>query len=193
MDCKDFTYRPDSCDSFQKLIEDSSRLLWSVSAGILQKTGCREDIEDILSEVYLELWEHPDHYDPARGTLKTWLCLRTRSKSLDLLRRRSREELTAMQQAEEHLCQENGIASVSALSATPDPVFQMAVNRITVQNLIEEMAKKPHPLCDLLLMRFLYEMKPAEIALALKLDIQEVYTLLKKSRKEFQKRWEDWT
>lgn len=193
MDCKDFTYRPGSCDSFQKLIEDSSRLLWSVSAGILQKTGCREDIEDILSDVYLELWEHPDHYDPARGTLKTWLCLRTRSKSLDLLRRRSREELTAMQQAEEHLSQENGIASVNALSATPDPVFQMAINRITVQNLIEEMAKKPHPLCDLLLMRFLYEMKPAEIALALKLDIQEVYTQLKKSRKEFQKRWEDWT
>ena len=193
MDCKDFTYRPGSCDSFQKLIEDSSRLLWSVSAGILQKTGCREDIEDILSEVYLELWEHPDHYDPARGTLKTWLCLRTRSKSLDLLRRRSREELTAMQQAEEHFCQKNEGSLENSLSATPDPVFQMAVNRIAVQNLIEEMAKKPRPLCDLLIMRFLYEMKPAEIALALKLDIQEVYAQLKKSRKEFQKRWEDWT
>jgi RNA polymerase sigma-70 factor (ECF subfamily) len=46
----------------------------------------REVAEDILHEVFLEAWEHCASYDPARGTVRAWLILRTRSRCLDYRR-----------------------------------------------------------------------------------------------------------
>jgi RNA polymerase sigma-70 factor (ECF subfamily) len=48
--------------------------------------GVRRDAEDLLHDVFLEAWRHAGDYDPRRGSVKTWLLLRMRSRCLDRVR-----------------------------------------------------------------------------------------------------------
>ncbi|HEY3594045.1 MAG TPA: sigma-70 family RNA polymerase sigma factor [Polyangiaceae bacterium] len=47
-------------------------------------TGTPATAEDVVHDVFLEAWRHAADYDPARGSVRAWLLLRTRSRSLDL-------------------------------------------------------------------------------------------------------------
>ena len=46
----------------------------------------RREAEDLLHDVFLEAWRKAGDYDPERGTVRTWLTLRMRSRSLDRVR-----------------------------------------------------------------------------------------------------------
>jgi RNA polymerase sigma-70 factor (ECF subfamily) len=45
--------------------------------------GNRREAEDLVHDVFLESWRRAGDYDPARGTVKTWLLVRLRSRALD--------------------------------------------------------------------------------------------------------------
>jgi RNA polymerase sigma-70 factor (ECF subfamily) len=49
-----------------------------------------EEAEDLLHDVFLEIWRNAADYQPERGSVRTWLLVRTRSRSLDRRRRLSR-------------------------------------------------------------------------------------------------------
>jgi RNA polymerase sigma-70 factor (ECF subfamily) len=49
----------------------------------LRVLGVRSEAEDLLHDVFLEVWKRAGDYDPARGTVRAWLCLRMRSRALD--------------------------------------------------------------------------------------------------------------
>jgi RNA polymerase sigma factor (sigma-70 family) len=52
--------------------------------------------EDVTQEVFVLLWQSPERFDPARGTLRTWLGLLAHRRSIDRVRaesRRSRREM----------------------------------------------------------------------------------------------------
>jgi RNA polymerase sigma-70 factor (ECF subfamily) len=55
--------------------------------------------EEIVQEVFLRLWNHPERFDPGRGTLRGFLLATTHGRSVDVLRsessRRRREERDA--------------------------------------------------------------------------------------------------
>lgn len=46
--------------------------------------GRGAEAEDVIHDVFLEAWRHSADYDAARGSVKSWLLLRTRSRSLDV-------------------------------------------------------------------------------------------------------------
>lgn len=48
--------------------------------------GARNEAEDVLHDVFLEVWRAAGDYEPGRGSVKTWLLLRMRSRSLDRIR-----------------------------------------------------------------------------------------------------------
>jgi len=48
--------------------------------------GVRREAEDLLHDVFLEAWRHAGDYDSGRGSVKTWLLLRMRSRCLDRVR-----------------------------------------------------------------------------------------------------------
>ncbi len=50
----------------------------------------REDLSDVLQEVFLQVWMRAGSYDAARGPVRTWLLIVARSRALDLLRSQQR-------------------------------------------------------------------------------------------------------
>jgi RNA polymerase sigma-70 factor, ECF subfamily len=42
------------------------------------------EAEDVVHDVFLEAWRHAAEYDSERGSVKAWLLLRARSRSLDV-------------------------------------------------------------------------------------------------------------
>lgn len=73
------------------LYDRYASLLLGLGMKILQD---KAEVEDLLHDVFVEVWQKAGSYEPARGTVRTWLCLRMRSRALDRtkLSRRTRSE-----------------------------------------------------------------------------------------------------
>ena len=57
--------------------------------------------DDVVQDVFLHLWRRPAAFDPARGTLNTYVALLARSRSLDRRRSRSAQESALRRLADE--------------------------------------------------------------------------------------------
>lgn len=66
-----------------ELYSHYNRLLFGLILSILKK---REEAEDILQEVFTNIWQKADQFDLERGTVYTWIVSLTRNKSIDRLR-----------------------------------------------------------------------------------------------------------
>lgn len=61
--------------------------------------GDRDRAEEVVQEVFLRLWTAPGKFDPARGSLRSYLLAQSHGRAIDILRsesaRRQREERDA--------------------------------------------------------------------------------------------------
>ncbi len=70
------------------LYDRYSSVVYAVALRVLGDTGAAEDV---LQEVFLQLWRNPDAFDSARGSLGSWLSVITRNRAIDSLRKRRPE------------------------------------------------------------------------------------------------------
>jgi RNA polymerase sigma-70 factor (ECF subfamily) len=73
---------------------ESLRALYRTYAGellgfALNALGERGAAEEIVQEVFTRAWRHADRYDPARGSVRTWLYQIARHAIIDMRRRAS--------------------------------------------------------------------------------------------------------
>ena len=61
-----------------------------VLALLMKMLGSRSEAEEILQEVFVELWRRAPQYDSSRGSVVAWVVTVARSRALDALRARSR-------------------------------------------------------------------------------------------------------
>lgn len=61
------------------------------------------EAEDVTQEVFLRLWKEPERYDPARGSLRSFLLAQSHARAVDAVRstssRRQRESRDALLRA----------------------------------------------------------------------------------------------
>ena len=76
-----------------------SRLLWPIVSSVLKNVGTEEDVEECVADVFIDLWEHPDRFDPGKGSLKSWLCMVTRCRAIDCYRALSRHSTVPLEGA----------------------------------------------------------------------------------------------
>jgi RNA polymerase sigma-70 factor (ECF subfamily) len=77
-------------DALARLYDRYSSSLLALGQRIL---GGRRDAEDLLHDVFVEVWQQAGDYSPERGSVKSWLFLRMRSRAIDRLRLASRKNV----------------------------------------------------------------------------------------------------
>jgi len=78
------------------LAEVFDQLAPAVYSGALRVLGHHAAAQDVVQDVFVELWSHPGRYDPAAGSLRGYLTMQARHRAVDLvrseLRRAARQE-----------------------------------------------------------------------------------------------------
>lgn len=70
------------------LYDRYSGVVYSVALRVLGDTGAAEDV---LQEVFMQLWRNPGLFDASRGNLGPWLAVIARNRAIDVLRKRRPE------------------------------------------------------------------------------------------------------
>ena len=68
-----------------RLYDRYSSIVYSVALRVLGDTGAAEDV---LQEIFMQLWHNPGLFDASRGNLRAWLAVISRNRAIDALRRR---------------------------------------------------------------------------------------------------------
>ena len=68
------------------LAEVFDGLARTVYGSALRVLGDNDAAQDVVQDVFVELWTHPGRYDPAAGTLRTYLTVLARHRAVDLIR-----------------------------------------------------------------------------------------------------------
>ena len=67
------------------LFDRYSKIVYSVALRVLRDPA---SAEDVLQEVFMQIWRNPDSFTSARGSLGGWLAIVSRNRSIDALRRK---------------------------------------------------------------------------------------------------------
>ena len=72
-----------------ELYDRYSSIVYAVAMRVLGETSAAEDV---LQEVFMQLWRNPGAFDASRGSLAPWLAVIARNRAVDALRKRRPQE-----------------------------------------------------------------------------------------------------
>jgi RNA polymerase sigma-70 factor, ECF subfamily len=67
------------------LFDRYSKVVYSVALRVLRDPAAAEDV---LQEIFMQIWRNPDGFVATRGSLGGWLAVVSRNRSIDALRRK---------------------------------------------------------------------------------------------------------
>jgi RNA polymerase sigma-70 factor (ECF subfamily) len=121
--------------AFARLYDSYSGAIYSI---ILQIVSDQELANDILQEVFINIWRKIEMYDAEKGRLFTWMLNIARNASIDMLRSRSYRNSQKNQSI-----QENVDVTV------PGNTEQMNIDSIGLKKLLEKLKPEQRVLIDL--------------------------------------------
>jgi len=68
-----------------ELFDQYSGMVYSVALRVLKDPG---QAEDVMQEIFFQVWRSPDAFVAGRGSLGAWLAVMARNRAIDALRRR---------------------------------------------------------------------------------------------------------
>ena len=155
-------------DTMSRVINKYSRLLWPIASAVLCNAGSEQDVEECVADAFIYLWQHPEKFDPSRGTLKTLLCLVVRSRAIDRYRELIRKSTLPLEEA-----------VLSAGAGMQEQLLQQETRR----ELLAAVKALEEPNREILLRRYYHDQKPKEIALAMGLSVKQVDNSLFRSKR----------
>ena len=83
--------------AFEELYDRHSRLVYALVLRILQQAA---PAEEVVQDVFLQLWRNATQYDVSRGPFVPWLLAMARNRALDQLRLKSERQRRREHQTE---------------------------------------------------------------------------------------------
>ena len=110
------------------LYDRYSKVVYSVALRVLRDPA---SAEDVLQEIFMQIWRTPDSFIATRGSLGGWLAVVSRNRSIDALRRKRPTESV----------DEIGLASPTNLADEAERNLMMGKARETIALLPVEQRK----------------------------------------------------
>lgn len=155
------------------VIQKYSKLLWKITASILLNVSSVQEVEECVADVFIFLWQYPEKYNPDRAKLSSWLSMIARSKAVDRYRSLIKNKEISM---EEIIVESLGYAEVKTSDEDKEELLSYIVE-------LDEKEK------ELIVRRYYYEQKPAEIALALDIPKKQIENRLYYAKQKLKRCW----
>jgi RNA polymerase sigma-70 factor (ECF subfamily) len=140
--------------AFARVYDRYAPILLGLMLRILRS---RPEAEDVLQEVFLQVWQQARSFDPARGRAFTWLATLARSRAIDRLRAVDSRERAAQRSAED------GRAPAAESHAWAD---EEAIRAERAEAVRAALAELPEEQRQVLVLAYLDGMSQSEIAAA---------------------------
>jgi RNA polymerase sigma-70 factor (ECF subfamily) len=132
------------------LYDRYSKVVYSVALRVLRDAAAAEDI---LQEIFMQVWRNPDSFIATRGSLGGWLAVVARNRSIDNLRRKRPTEqvedailpsnCNLADESERNLMMEHARAAIILLPAEQRKTLEMAFFDGLTHSEIAEMTGDP--------------------------------------------------
>ena len=155
-------------------VQKYSKLLWKIAASILINAASIQDVEECIADVFIYLWQYPEKYDPDKAKLSSWLSVIARTKAIDRYRQNIRKRELPM---EEIVAESLAHAEIAVIDAEKERLLSC----------IDELDEKEK---ELIIRRYYYEQKPAEIAVVLGIPKKQVENRLYYAKQKLKKMME---
>lgn len=158
--------------AFEELMDQYSKLLWAVGSR-LNVGSDGMDLEELVSDVFLRLWQHPEKFQADRGSLKSYLCIMMDSLTKNKLKQNARYRHDDLSELMEVGKESDQVARLDEEAAWQE-----------IYDLIMEIDE---PTRRLLLWRIFYDLKPEEITKKSGLSAKEVDNRLYRGKLKLRK------
>ena len=130
-----------------------------------------QEVEECVADVFIFLWQYPEKYNSDKAKLSSWLSMIARSKAVDRYRSLIKNKEISL---EETIIESLGYAEIR----TSDEDKEELLSYIDV---LDEKEK------ELIVRRYYYEQKPAEIAIALDIPKKQIENRLYYAKQKLKK------
>ena len=161
---KDYTGLEQLIDSY------GSSILMTIHR-ILQAPPEQSEWSDVANEVFYEIWQKIEAYDPEKSSFITWILLITRSRGIDRKRKLNKA------------FQKESIEEYQELAITESPLSE---EEFLIW--LEELSQVDQ---QIFLLYYFYQESPEEIAQQLDLQTTAIYNHLSRGRKLLKKIWKE--
>jgi len=153
--------------AFGILYDRYKTLVFSLAIKI---TGSHETAEDITLDVFTQIWEKANKYQPEKGSVKGWIASIARYRSIDTLRRRNvRQDINRLRWPNVQLEQ-------LPSNHNPGEAFELEVTRRKVSDAINRLPKNQQ---DVLAMAYFKGYTHRQIAEALNEPLGTIKTRIR--------------
>ena len=155
-----------------KVLEEAlasySRLLWVVASRHLSRADgfSEQDIEECVADVFFDLWQDFDRYDPEKGSLKSYLCAVTSHKAISRYRKATQMK----------------VISLDDVQQFEEPSYEEVVEPDDYRDLYDAISDLPEPTREILMRRYFFEEQPSTIATRMHLPKKEVENRLYRAK-----------
>ena len=154
-----------------ELYDRHGAMAYSLALAIAQE---RADAEEIVADVFGQVWRNAASYDPGRGSVAGWLATITRSRALDLVRARGRRT-RAIERAS-HTDSDGFASPMGAAADQPDRRVERGEARRLVARSLGEL---PEPQRRVIELAYFGGLSQSEIAAELQEPLGTVKTRMR--------------
>lgn len=155
------------------LMQQMQRNVYALCYKILGHIAMKEDLEEIVADVFVSVWEKIGDYDNQKGSLKTWVYILAKYKALDWKRSAEKKlELTVLSE------------TVSKETSTNHQIVEIKIDMKEYIKTLNEVDRQ------LLLRRFFFDEDLEKIALDLHTTRKALDTRIWRIRKNLREYFE---
>ena len=123
--------------SFDLFYERYAQIIFNLCVRILKDEA---EAQDVLQEIFLQIWREAERFDASRASVKTWLFTIARSRSLDRYRSRKTVRDRLEEQTEDQLQQIPDRADLQGASVAQQYVLSALSQLSPEQRLVLELS-----------------------------------------------------
>lgn len=157
-------------EALEELMDQYHKLVSLTICNVLGRTGTRSDVEELVSDTFLAVWNYAEHIHP--GKLRAYLCTTARNKAKTFLRSRKALPMDLDE------------IEIRTTAASPEEAVMQEELRRQVQKAIHKMRPKDR---EIFLRHYYYLQTSEEIAEKMGIPASTVRSRLSRGRKILEK------